>query len=90
MRTAHAGQSRSVDWLIGHRADLNHTAKFGLSALMLAVISGHQTIAKRLVEVGADASIAGAGAPGVAGKTAADLTEARGDTKLAELLRNTV
>lgn len=88
MRAAHAGQSISAEWLIDHGAKLNHTAKFGLSALMLAVISGHQTIARRLIDAGADRSLIGSGAPGFAGKTAADLAEARGDIELAEILRN--
>ena len=87
MRAAHAGQLDAVKWLIAHGAGLDHTSKFRLSALMLAVISGHQRIARVLVAAGADTRIRGSGAPGFRDKSAADLAEARGDTRLARFLR---
>ena len=86
MRSAHAGQLHSVTWLIANGADLDHTAKFHLSALMLAVIGGHDRVARALVEAGADTTITGTGAPGFQGKTAADLAEDRGDMRLAAFI----
>jgi hypothetical protein len=41
MLAAHAGHHKFVETLIAHRAKLNITAKFGLSALMLAIVAGH-------------------------------------------------
>ena len=73
--------------VIANGAELNHTAKFGLSALMLAALSGHRKVAESLAKAGADRSITGTGAPGFAGKTAADLAEDRGDKAAAALLR---
>ena len=83
MLAAHAGHLASVRLLIHHRANLNVTAKFGLSALMLAVMAGHKEIAQTLARAGADLTLRGAGAPGFAGKTAADLAVARGWSDLA-------
>jgi len=62
-----------VRWLTAHGADLNHTAKYHLSALMLAVINGRDAIVGILVDAGADRSIEGSEAPGFAGKTALDI-----------------
>lgn len=87
MRAAHAGRSDVLRWLIANGADLDHTSKFGLSALMLAVVAGHPRIARFLVAAGADTTIRGTGAPGFRDKTAADLAEARGDVRLARFLR---
>ncbi|GKS57586.1 hypothetical protein YTPLAS18_11130 [Nitrospira sp.] len=78
MLAAHAGHLGVVQILIDGGADLNMTAKDGLSALMLAVVAGHQEIARALVRAGADVTLRGTGAPGFAGKTAADLATARG------------
>ena len=87
MRAAHAGQREAVQWLVAQGADLDHTSKFHLSALMLAVIGNHDKIARMLVRAGADMSIKGTGAPGFAGKTAADLAEEAGATQLAADIR---
>jgi len=65
---------------------LDHTAKYGLSALMLAVIEGHVEIVRALVAAGADVALRGTGAPGFAGKTAWDLATAQGRPDIAELL----
>ena len=83
MRAAHAGHHEAVEWLIGEGANLDHTSKFHLSALMLAVVSKHAKVARLLVRAGADSSIVGSGAPGFHGKSAADLAEDAGDTRLA-------
>ena len=83
MLAAHAGHLAAVQLLFDHGADLNVTAKFGLSAVMLAVIAGHTEIAKALAHAGADLTLRGTGAPGFAGKTAADLAGERGWRDLA-------
>jgi ankyrin repeat protein len=87
MRAAHAGRSDAVKWLIANSANLDHTSKFGLSAVMLAVVGDHPRIVRVLVAAGADTSLRGTGAPGFRDKTAADLAEARGDQRLARFLR---
>jgi uncharacterized protein len=89
MLTAQGGHLTAVQLLIDHGANLNMTAKFGLSAVMLAVIAGHKEIARVLARAGADLGLRGTGAPGFAGKTAADLAAERGMNDLAvELTAN--
>jgi ankyrin repeat protein len=83
MLAAHGGQLATVHLLIDHGANLNVTAKYGLSAVMLAVVAGHQEIALALARAGADLTLRGTGAPGFAGKTAADLAAERGWNDLA-------
>jgi ankyrin repeat protein len=75
-----------VRLLVKHGADLNVTAKFNLSALMLAIIGGHEDIARELVAAGVDLEARGSGAPGFSGKTAHDLALERGMRGLVELL----
>lgn len=87
MRAAHAGDCAAVEVLIAQRASLNVTAKFGLSALMLAVIAGHAKIAHLLAKAGADLTLRGTGAPGFAGKTAHDLAVERGMLELSAVLK---
>jgi ankyrin repeat protein len=76
-----------VAFLAQRGADLNHTAKHHLSALMLAIVRGHAAAARALIEAGADLLIRGSGPPGFEGKTALDLAEARGDREIADLIR---
>jgi len=83
MLATHAGHRAAVQLLIDHGANLNLTAKFGLTAVMLAVIAGHKEIAQALARAGADLTLRGTGAPGFAGKTAADLAAVRGWNDLA-------
>jgi ankyrin repeat protein len=83
MLAALRGHTAVVERLIAAGADLNNTAKYRLSALMLAVSNGHHAIARALVTAGADASLTGSGAPGFAGRTAADLARGRGEHELA-------
>jgi uncharacterized protein len=78
MLAAHGGHLATVHLLIEQGADLNVTAKFGLSAVMLAVVAGHEEIALALARAGADLMLRGTGAPGFAGKTAAELATERG------------
>ena len=87
MTAAHDGDLELVRALIASGADLDHTAKHGLSALMLAVISGHVEIVKALVLAGARKDLRGTGAPGFAGKTALDLATERGDAALVAALQ---
>lgn len=77
------GRDAAVGVLLAKGADLNVTAKYGLSALMLAVINRREGIARSLLEAGADTTLRGTGAPGFAGKTAADLADANGQMALA-------
>ncbi|HSA85624.1 MAG TPA: ankyrin repeat domain-containing protein [Nitrospira sp.] len=86
MIAAHAGHAATVQLLIDHGANLNVTAKYGLSAVMLAVVAGHEEIALALARAGADLTLRGTGAPGFAGKTAADLAMVRGLSHLAVAL----
>jgi ankyrin repeat protein len=86
MLAALGGHLAVVELLIERGANLDITAKYGLSALMLAIVNGHEKVAERLIAAGADLSIRGTGAPGFAGKTAADLASARGLTRLAAKL----
>lgn len=88
MRAAHNGHKDVVEWLIARGADLDHTSKFHLSALMLAVIAKHEKVARVLVRAGAARTITGTGAPGFAGKTAAELAEEAGNPRLAAYIRN--
>jgi hypothetical protein len=64
--------------LIERAALLDHTAKYGLSAIMLAVVNGHVEIVRLLAQACADLALHGSGAPGFHDKTALDLAEARG------------
>jgi hypothetical protein len=56
---------------------LNVTAKYNLTALMLAIVAGHAAVALGLARAGTDLGVKGTGAPGFIGKTAYDLALAR-------------
>ena len=84
---ARAGQREVVRWLVAEAADLNHTSKSHLNALMPAVIGNHDEVARLLVQAGADVGIKGTGAPGFAGKTAAVLADDAGAPDLAAYVR---
>jgi len=73
--------------LVDHGAALDHTAKHGLSALMLAVICGRMDVVRMLAAAGANLCPQGTGAPGFTAKTALDLAIARGDPDMVEILR---
>ena len=87
MLAAVAGHLEAVEVLLAAGANTDVTAKFGLSAAMLAVVNRHQSVARALAAAGADLSLRGSGAPGFAGKTAADLARDHGLADLAEQLR---
>lgn len=86
MLAAHRGHLDAVQILIQAGADLDITAKFGLSATMLAVVSGHESVAIALAAAGANLGLVGSGAPGFAGKSAAQLALDRGSQGLARAL----
>lgn len=86
MLAARLGHASVVERLIAAGADLNRTAKYRLSALMLAVINGHESVARKLVAAGADTSLTGSGAPGFAGRAAADFARGRGEHQLADFI----
>jgi hypothetical protein len=88
MLAAGDGCGQVVDWLVEQGAALNHTAKYGLSALMLAVIRGHIDVARRLTDARADIGLRGTGAPGFATKTALDLAIAGGNPEMIDILRS--
>jgi ankyrin repeat protein len=88
MVAAARGHVELAQLLIENGAELNHTAKYQLSALMLAVINSHIEIVQALVIAGADQSIRGTGAPGFAGLTAQELAEKAGYEKIAALLQS--
>jgi uncharacterized protein len=88
MLAAGDGCGQVVDWLVERGAALNYTAKYGLSALMLAVIRGHTDVARKLTDAGTNIGLRGTGAPGFAAKTALDLAVAGGDPEMIEILRS--
>ena len=68
-------------------AKLDVTAKYNLSALMLAVIGGHTEVVQILAEYGSDLSIRGSKAvPGFYGKTALALTRDSGRIAIVQVL----
>ena len=87
MLAAMFGRIEAVELLIRAGAALDATAKFGLSATMLAVVNGHEAVAIALAQAGANLRLVGSGAPGFAGKTAAQLAELRGLNQLAAALK---
>jgi ankyrin repeat protein len=86
MLAARGGHLEAVRTLLRAGADPDITAKFGLSATMFAVINEHELVARALAEAGADLRLVGSGAPGFAGKTAAQLAAERGLESLARSL----
>ncbi len=83
MLTAQRGHLEAVKLLIRSGANLNRTAKFGMSATMLAVVNHHDSVARALADAGANLRLVGSGAPGFAGKTAAQLARDQGLEALA-------
>lgn len=83
MIVARHGHAEAVDLLIEAGAALDVTAKYSLTALMLAIVNRHESIARALVRAGADRAVVGSGAPGFAGKNAADLAADHGLETLA-------
>ena len=69
------------------QANLNSTAKYGLNALMLAVVAGQAEVARLLADAGTDLLSRGTGAPGFAGKTAYDLAVERDMRELSAALQ---
>ena len=87
MLAARDGNIDVVRLLVKHDAKLDTTAKYNLSALMLAVVNRHEEIALALARAGASLEIRGTGAPGFHGKTAAELAAESGQNHLAQWLR---
>ena len=86
MLAARHGHVAAVQALVAAGAALDITAKYGLSALMLAVANGHDAVARALTAAGANRCLCGTGAPGFAGRTAAELAALQGLTDLARCL----
>jgi ankyrin repeat protein len=89
MIAARVGHTQAVRCLLECRPDLNHTAKYHLSALMLAVLNRRVEVVRALVEAGADLEIRGTGAPGFHDKTALDLATGQKRHDLVEMLQST-
>jgi ankyrin repeat protein len=73
------GHAHVIEWLVEHGAALDHTAKYGLSALMFAIGHGHIGLVRKLTDAGTRIALRGTGAPGFWDKTALDLAMDRGD-----------
>ena len=86
MNAARDGRLAVAHLLIRRGADLNRHAKYGLTAVMLAVIRDHEDIVRLLVDAGADLSLRASGAPGFQNRTALDLAVARGNEAIIRLL----
>jgi ankyrin repeat protein len=50
MLAAHAGHAAAVRVLLALGADADQSAKYGLTALMLAVLGGHAAVVHALLE----------------------------------------
>jgi ankyrin repeat protein len=87
MLAAQRGHHRVLAVLVAAGASLNVAAKYGLSALMLAVVNLHAESAALLARAGADRTLRGSGAPGFSGKTAHDLAVERGMVELSAELK---
>ncbi len=87
MIAARDGRASVVRFLVENGAALDCTAKYGLSAVMLAVIGGHLDAVRLLAEAGANLAIRGTGAPGFSGKTAVELAAALDRIDIVEVLR---
>ncbi len=86
MLAARHGWGEVVRLLLEYNAGLDVTAKYGLSALMLAVVNHHLDVAKELIDAGANTQLRGSGAPGFTGKTARELAEQSGLVEIADYL----
>jgi len=86
MLAARHGRLGAVRIRVEAGANLDVTAKFGLSATMLAVVNHHARVASALAEAGADLELLGSGAPGFELKSAAQLARERGLESLAKSL----
>ncbi len=78
-----SGSLEAVQLLVRAGANLDVTAKYSLSAAMLAAVNGHEEILRFLKSAGADLSLRGSGAPGFHEQTVADLARASGLEALA-------
>jgi hypothetical protein len=85
MNAAHEGRVELVRLLIDEGANLNVTAKYNLSALMLAIIAGHTEVAWLLIAAGADLNIRSTW--GFGEQTALSLAEYGGHREIADLIR---
>lgn len=86
MKAAHRGDVELTRLLIQRGAALNHTAKYRLTALMLAVIGNHTEIVRLLVKAGADRTIEGS--QGSFARSPLQYAQEGGQTEIADILRN--
>ena len=86
MNAAYRGDVELTQLLIQRGAELNHTAKHRLTALMLAVINSRTEVVRLLVEAGADRNIAGS--YGSFACTPLQYAQKSGQDEIAQILRN--
>lgn len=84
MNAAHKGHVGVVRLLVERGAELNHSAKYNLTALMLSVIARHPSVVRDLVKAGADTTLRGTG-PFMA--TPLEYSEQMGYTEISAVLR---
>ena len=75
-----------VDLLVTRGANLDHTAKYRLTALMLAVINDHVDVVRILVAAGANREMKGSA--GAFACTPLQYAQTHGQTQLVSLLRD--
>jgi ankyrin repeat protein len=85
MNAAHTGKVELVRLLIEAGAALDITAKYNLSALMLAIVARHLDVAHLLIDAGAALDIRSTGDFGA--RTALSLAEASGQDEIAMFLK---
>jgi ankyrin repeat protein len=86
MLASRNGDTDVVQLLVDAHAELNVTAKYNLSALMLAVLNHHDDVVRILVDAGADLNLRGSGAPGFHNNTAVELANDSGQKEVAGYL----
>jgi ankyrin repeat protein len=89
MLAAPRGHLEAVRLLIRAGADLDRTGKYRLTATMLAAVNHQEAVARELAAAGANLHFLGSGAPGFAGKSAAQLATDAGLESLARDLTPT-
>ena len=85
MNAARRGDTALVQALAGRGASLDHTAKYRLTALMLAVINNHPEVVRVLVAAGASRDVQGS--KGHFACTPLQYAEEHGQSHLVDILR---
>ena len=75
-----------MDHLLNSGADVHQPNTDGLNALHSAAVGGHDRVASRLLEAGADLTVKISGGEKFRGMTAREVAEAEGNHEAAALL----